>query len=425
MVSRVLDGLFRLSVALNSRILRSKVHRAKDLKLQVLNCLTWHYLSANPEFPWGESLESERSILVAATARFLDWPLGETIQAETERHGDVVEKVIVSLKTLPAANELKAKALLADAYLAGLLADLDKSDERGHRKEQANLLKQSKDLSPDLDPLDDRTLVSTLNDVRLRTKNFERRYRLLRIPRMSISAKDVTFVLSLASTLFLVSGYLYTQLLLWRFDIDSSYFFGLTDCLAASLDEIRSALFGSLAGIVGLWVGRNRQEVLTGDERKLESEKDDTRFHALVFICAVGYVAAYLRTESPLMLTMGVTLTACIVFFRVAPLAARYIEKPNPTVILFASYWVFAFLFFIAQAAIDTAIKVKDPATKPSAKYTFTVAGGGRLPDTYRVITASSSHFLFFDITSGQTVVLKQGDITQVIVAPEDSLREK
>ncbi len=406
--------VIRIAVFLELEVYKAQVERSLVLQRRTLNCLTWFYLVLDPDFPGDKELESERKVLVAGAAKFLDWPIADDMAAEVAEHDSLVDQIAERLAKNEDARKLKATRILAEAYSEGLIDEID-SERKAQRAERVDrLLSEARKLDSDSQLLDKKTLRSKIKAVEKQAYTLRKAYRHGRTPKISLDPKDVTFTLSLMSTLFLVSGYVHTRLLLSRFGIDASDFFSLTDYLAASLDEIQEAIALAMFGILGLWIGYVRHERLTGDEKKVESARSDTPFNFMMFVSAVGYVLAYLQTDVRLMLITGVTLLFLLIFIKLAPAISRYFERPSPIVVLFSTYWIGAFLFSLIQSPITTALDIKDADSVPTKSYAIELADGSVLSEGFVPITANSTYFFVFDRASQEATAIPKGRVASV-----------
>lgn len=106
---------------------------------------------------------------------------------------------------------------------------------------------------------------------------------------ISIDASDVSFSLSLFSTLFLASGIFYNKLFFYSFDISIGNFFTITDYLATSVDVIANTLISFSIGLIFFFwgmSGRFNEEVYSEqmdiDNLNEKADKQDNRLKILL-----------------------------------------------------------------------------------------------------------------------------------------------
>lgn len=414
--------LVRLAVYLRLETYKAKVQKALDLKRAIVDCLAWLYLSNNPDFPRGVKLKSERKVVVAGAAEFLEWPFQDINEQQLGEDMDLAEKVTEGLSQIPAAQKLKAKSYLADAYIVSLLekVDVEGREERIESKSQS--LEKARRLDEASQLLDEKSLKSSIKEVKKDARSYMKEFRFKRTPKINIDPKDLTLVISLMSTIFLASGYIHTRILLSRFNFDSSDFFNLTDYLAASLDEIQSAAIGGLAALVGLWLGYLRLERLTGDERSVQLKESDTPFNIVIIVSAIGFVWAYLHSDIRTMFNTGSILFLLVIVIKLSPSILRYFERPSPVAVLFSAYWLGIFLLSVIESSFTTALDVRDQESTKHQKYRFEMADGSVSEDNLVTITANSAYFFVYDLRSEQVTAIPKGQI--VSVSPITKKRE-
>lgn len=141
--------------------------------------------------------------------------------------------------------------VVSDYYLAEAYAALQLKED--DRKEAA--LNNARQFVPDIQPLE----AGSIYKIHARLK---KRFGVIRSELAERSALKIDFNLSdmvgfigVISALFVISGYLYTRILLGAFGIDVSLFFSLTDYLAASIEQIRYAAFSTVVPLIGFAAG--------------------------------------------------------------------------------------------------------------------------------------------------------------------------
>lgn len=96
---------------------------------------------------------------------------------------------------------------------------------------------------------------------------------------IQIDHNDVVVFLAVATPVFFISGYVYNLIFLGYFGIDVSLYFGLSDYISSSVDQIRFSIVGAIASIVGLLSARIEASRKSYSQIRNEREK---REHSVI-----------------------------------------------------------------------------------------------------------------------------------------------
>ena len=141
---------------------------------------------------------------------------------------------------------------------------LKKKVQKEHRKSKSELIKQTKDFIADAT------------------------YEIL--PKVEIAPSHISFIFSISTTVFLLTGYLYNRFYLGYFGIDVSQFFTLSDYLSSSVDKIYIACIASIIGVfvyVGGMLSRIKKEVKFS---QYESEYKTSDSHIFIMVVGVSFL---------------------------------------------------------------------------------------------------------------------------------------
>jgi hypothetical protein len=129
---------------------------------------------------------------------------------------------------------------LADAFFASILKD---------QPRQLASLSEAQSIDPTISLLDIATLVRNYKQAKKRLKEADAALSERSAIKLEIGLSDISALIAVTSTVFVVSGFLYTRYFFSLFGVDVSLFFSLGDYLAASIEQIR---YGASATAFGL-----------------------------------------------------------------------------------------------------------------------------------------------------------------------------
>lgn len=110
------------------------------------------------------------------------------------------------------------------------------------------------------------------NDIKVLTKKKLEGEKLKSFPPIKITSANITFLFSLFSSLFILSGFVYNYYLFNHFNISVSNFFNISDYLASSVDVISASLIATFIAIISFLYGLNR-----GVEQHFYDEEFETK----------------------------------------------------------------------------------------------------------------------------------------------------
>lgn len=112
-------------------------------------------------------------------------------------------------------------------------------------------------------------------------------------PKVEINSGNISFVISISVSLFVVTGYFYNKFYLGYFGIEVSDFYTLGDYLSSSLDKISLAIYPAIiavgAYLAGMYKGVN-DLAASGCYRKKQNYAD---FHMFIFCCVLNVMLIY------------------------------------------------------------------------------------------------------------------------------------
>ncbi len=181
------------------------------------------------------------------------------VEGVAHSRSKLATELIVRCRKSSNICDVAANYFLADVYAAIQLKEED-------RKNIA--LSNARQFVPDIQPIE----AGSIYKIHARLK---KRFGVIRSElaertalKIDFNLSDIVGAIGVISALFVISGYLYTRILLGAFGIDVSLFFSLTDYLAASIEQIRYAAFSTVFALVGFAAGLRRGSMRS----RMESE---------------------------------------------------------------------------------------------------------------------------------------------------------
>ncbi len=160
--------------------------------------------------------------------------------------------------------------------------------------------------------------------------------------KIDFSLSQIGTVLTLFSSLFLVTGFLYNRFLLGAFGVDVSHYFSLTDYLASSIDKIRFAGFGAILATVSSFLRVHYESRSAALRLESTQPKPDYWFYFLIIVLVVGTVKSYFEDSVLFYIQMQLLLFLVGLYFS-WPIAKRYFTNPVPA--------FFSMVFLVTFAA--------------------------------------------------------------------------
>ena len=207
--------------------------------------------------------------------------------------------------------------------------------------------------------------------------------------KIDISTSEITVLASAASSLFLVSGYLYNHLLLGEFGVDVSKFFTLSDFVASSISTIGYTFSAAAFATLVTFLRVHSFSRKSAAQMRYGQSKLDYRGYFLTGICLIGTVVGY-YSDIYQFYNTGFLAAICLSVFWIPRVCEKYFKKPRS-----ALFIVFFFVCFSAHlwASLGKTIneyryeelqkikvfdiKLKDSLSLPTSDFVLIAANSG------------------------------------------------
>ncbi len=303
--------------------------------------------------------------------------------------------------------------LQAFYYSYGTSSDLlkDQSD--------ASMLK-AKSFSDSVSPISNDDVWPIYNNIKADIKHMRReipklnserieKEKLKIIEPVTIKSAHVMFLVSLFSTIFLISGFIYNKLFFASFDLNVGDFFRVSDYIASSVDTLAVTVISSFLGVIFFFWGLS--EVLSEELRAVQFETErkggDYILPVIIVTSTVGLVVHSYKTGG----LLSIFLYPLLFFIALVVLDHlpiwKYIKNKAAVGAVLISFFIFS---------IQLGLKVKDnikdiKSGEYKSPYTLTLKKEYKKYAEHPFITSNSSYVFLFDSDKGKIVVIPKSGV--------------
>lgn len=211
--------------------------------------------------------------------------------------------------------------------------------------------------------------------------------------KISLSIQNAGALISVVSSVFLISGYLYNRFLLGAFGIEVSKFFTLTDYLASSIEAIRYSASSAVIGIVSYFLGvhsASRKSVM-----QIEFERKRREYWPYIILMISIFSAIFAYTKNSIIFYTDVYIIILFTTFLSAPwLAKRYFKEP--LVALFIIVFIFTFSGHMFMSVGKTIHRLKYNSREKIERYEVIFKKEIPIESSKLILITGNSSYLFF-----------------------------
>lgn len=291
-------------------------------------------------------------------------------------------------------------------------------------------LQQARHFDSDAQPLEQKDLSSENTRVSNELRNLRREIRRLNSDRVkterlaivgkhTISSEHVLFAVSIFTTLFLISGFVYNHFFFGAFGISVSDFFSPSDYLASSVDVIWSSTLGTVAGLCYYaWaVMGSLDQVVRAEQFDAELPRDPSEYPIALIVssASIGLVTIAFYTgelNNFCLYTLVFFLTAQA-FFRIP--IWDYIENRRIVAAVAFSIVFFAFQLWTRISEDVTRIEREQFRSSYKIELSKNYQDFATLP-----FVAQSSYYVFLLAPDKRLVVLPKSAVRLFESTPQD-----
>jgi hypothetical protein len=222
------------------------------------------------------------------------------------------------------------------------------------------------------------------------------------ISKIDLSPQVVTYVFSITTTIFLLTGYTYNRVFLGYFDIDVPVFFSVGDYLSTSVDKIYFSVISVLIGLVySLFGGYVESISMIEDDYLEKTSRRKTRRTVYnlsiiipwVFSTILMIVYFYLDKQGKYNL-LGMSVYFVLVYILSELPIHRFFQKPFRVYLLFISFLIFSLSMY--SSIMDQIETINRHDISDLKRYQFSYETGITFEDHSWVFLTGNSEYLFF-----------------------------
>lgn len=278
--------------------------------------------------------DDDTDMVVEYVARQLtNRPYLSELDKALEKHSELAVALLADAKSSSSVRNTARLYFLADSFIQSILSK--------HQEEE-----ESFQLACTFDSNAEKLKVTDLNKSLRLTK---KRYREVRTSlaersalKVDVKLSDISTVVGLISICVAISGYLHTHYFYSLFGIDVSLFFGITDYLAASVEQIRygaiAAFFAFISLLYGLRAGSTRSVAHFIATKKQRKQGQIITLFCIIVMSGLSILTIYLdRPSFPLIQLMVVIFSQRISW----SISHKFFSRPLPAFISMMGLLIF------------------------------------------------------------------------------------
>jgi hypothetical protein len=226
---------------------------------------------------------------------------------------------------------------------------------------------------------------------------------------ITIDSKHFTLALTLLTTLFLISGFIYTKSFFYWFNIDVGDFYTAQDYISSSIDVISTTAITAGIGLIAALYGLSSAltEELEGNQFDSKKKKREIFWPFILIVSILGLaLSVYDTGKWPSLFLYPIVFTAVFYFYFRAPFW-KYIENKAPVGLVCV-----VLLFFF----IHLGFRVKENVEKVTSgsfdsKYQVEFNKGYEKYNKMPYLTGNSSFIFVLNEASAEIIVLPRASV--------------
>ena len=229
--------------------------------------------------------------------------------------------------------------------------------------------------------------------------------------KISLSIQNAGALISVVSSVFLISGYLYNRFLLGEFGIEVSYFFTLTDYLASSIEAVRYSASGAVIAIVSYFLGVHSASRKSVAQIEFERARREYWPYIILLVSIFLAIFAYIRNSIVFYDSVYIIILFTTMFS--APwLAQRYFKETQ--VALFIIVFIFTFSGHMFKSLGKTIHRLKYDSQEKIERYQVIFKKEIPIESSKLLLITGNSNYLFF-LDEGKNAFIMPKDQVQYI----------
>ena len=274
-------------------------------------------------------------------------------------------------------------------------------------------LERAKEIDPEVKPLKYNELEKIRKEARKETRRLRNIIADKEAVKLTINPTAISTAVVLASSLFLISGYLYDKYYLGAFGIDVSKYFVLSDYLASSIEGLRYAAVAAISGLIWMYLGVHQASRKSYAQIEYERSIKDYTPALFVIIAILNLVMGYVFGGKDFY--HGVLFSTIILsYFGIGMIAHKLFKEPVPAIFIMA--FITIFFSYLYYSAATTVYDIRHGTIRDLKKWEFTFSDKVNHPqDNLVLLAGNSGFFLFWDINEKVSMIIPRGEVIKII----------
>jgi hypothetical protein len=279
---------------------------------------------------------------------------------------------------------------------------------QGNQRVAAHYLSKAKTIHADASPLAVKDLSLLESETRKSVNQLRELISDREAIKISLSFGDATSLITVISSFFLVSGYLYNHFLLGQFGIEVSKYFGLSDYLASSIDGISYSAYSAGLGLLSYFLGMHSASRKSVLQIRHEKTRKEYWLYAIPVILIAGAVLGYIKNLETFYDSIYMLIILAALYLM--PIVARkYFEEPRRALFLLIFVASFSALMFASVG--KTVFKLRNYEFPNLNPYEVHFTEHISLKEKEFIILAGNSEYFFFLDKDRKVIVVRKGDV--------------
>lgn len=231
--------------------------------------------------------------------------------------------------------------------------------------------------------------------------------------KVAFSLTNIGAFVSVVSTFFLVTGYLYNNFLLGHFGIEVSKYFSLSDYLASSIEGVRYSASGAVIGLVFYFIGMHNASRKSYAQIAIERKRKDYWPYIILTATVTAALKSYLDDTEQF---YNLAYMSVLVFtFIVAPwISKRYFKEP--IIALFSIIFVSTFTAHMYESVGKEIYRLEHKSIEELRRYDISFKDNLPFDPSNVVLIAANSNHLFLLARDRKIYIVPRSQINYVML---------
>ena len=293
------------------------------------------------------------------------------------------------------------------------LIDAFVSDSTNAKGLAQHYLKRAKEIDPHVEPLQFNDLDKIRKETRKETKRLRNIIADKEAVKLTINPTFISTAVVLASSLFLISGYLYDRYYLGAFGIDVSKYFVLADYLSSSIEALRYAAVAAISGLVWMFLGIHHTSRMSYAQIEYEHSIIKNQSILFVIIAVLSLLMGYVIGGDQFY--HGLLLFVIIIsYFGIGEIAHKYFKEPIQAIFVMAFTTIF--FSYLYYSAANTVYEMRHGSIKDLKKWEFTFSSNVQSDQDRLVLLAGNSgYFFFWDVKEKVSIIVPREGVVKIV----------